>query len=99
VRDQIQTDLSAALRAKDMLRVKVLRAALAAIANAEAVDPATAPAGATEVARRDLTEDDVRAVLVCERDELRSAADDLREHGRDDSHLQEQLRVLDTYLA
>jgi hypothetical protein len=78
--------------------VEVLRAALSAIANAEAVDPAAVPHGATETTRRELSDDDVLAVLRREHDELTSAAADLRRLGRDDGDLQSQLAVLEPYL-
>jgi len=82
--DRLRADLTTALRARDRARASVLRTVLGAIANAEAVPvPQGAPPlaqgpiagaalglGAAEVPRRELTEDDVRAILVAERDDL-----------------------------
>ena len=100
MQQRIRADLLAAMKAKDETRLKVLRSAMAAIANAEAVDPTTAPKGATEVARRELTEDDVRAVIEAERAELAAAAADLRANDRPDeaAHLEARRSILDAYL-
>lgn len=100
MQERLRADLLAAMRAKDQTRLKTLRAAMAAIANAEAVDAATAPAGATEVARRQLTDDDVRAVIEAERAELAAAAADLRANDRPDEaqHLEARRSILDAYL-
>jgi uncharacterized protein YqeY len=100
MREQLRADLLAAMKAKDETRLKVLRGALAAIANAEAVDPRTAPKGATEVAPRELTDADVRSVLLSEQSELDAAAADLRANGRTDEakHLEARRSILDAYL-
>ena len=98
MRERLAADLTDALRAKDLRRVKVLRAALAAIANAEAVDASTVARGVTEVARRELTDDDVRAVLVAEHDELVAAVADLRAHDRDTTDLDARIEILSAYL-
>ncbi|WP_236241722.1 hypothetical protein [Streptomyces sp. CC228A] len=77
------------MRARDKVAVSALRAALAALDNAEAVPlDAAAPAagaleaapvgaGATEVARRELTEREVQAVLRAEVAERLAAAGQL----------------------
>src|SRR5687768_12042934 len=82
--ERLQADLGTALRARDALRTSVLRSTLSAIANAEAVEvpPGTT---ATEVSRKALTDDDIRAVVLAERAELVSAARDLRAHARPDA--------------
>lgn len=100
MRDRMRADLVAAMKAKDQTRLKVLRGALAAIANAEAVDASTAPRGATELARKELTDQDVRWVLEAERSELDAAAADLRANGRADEadHLEHRRQILDAYL-
>ncbi len=89
VRVPMRQALSAAMRARDKVAVNALRAALAALDNAEAVPPdATAPAagaleaapfgaGATEVARRELTEHDVQAILRAEVTERLTVAQQL----------------------
>lgn len=83
IRDRMRRDLTPAMRDRDMPKVRALRSALGAIDNAEAV-PTTARAGAieaaavgvgaTETARRELTDADVRDVLQQEVDERESAA-------------------------
>src|SRR5262245_19012865 len=80
VRARMQADLKEAMKDRDSARVTVLRSTLGALANAEAVDAPTGPisltaaAGTTEVARRELTHDDVRDVIERERAELLAAA-------------------------
>lgn len=100
IRERLQSDLGAALRARDARRTSVLRTTLSAIANAEAVEVA-ADTTATEVARKELTEDDIRAVVLGERAELLAAAADLRAHGRADAaaDLEAKAAVLDAALA
>ncbi len=78
---------------------------MGAIANAEAVASdgrvsLTAPAGSTEVARRELTEADVLAVVERERVELLGAADEREGLGRpgDAAGLRAQAAVLEGYL-
>jgi uncharacterized protein YqeY len=103
IRDRLQSDLKAALRARDDARVAVLRTTLAALGNAEAVDPsdATTPSGLLgDVARRDLSEDDVRGIVLREREELARDADELRRLGRPEAdRLDAQVAILDGYLA
>jgi uncharacterized protein YqeY len=93
-------DLRAALKARDTRAVRVLRTALAAVANAEAVDPAD-HRGATEVERRLLTDDDVRGILAAEVAEMRAVADDLHRRGREDdaADLEGRAAVLAPYLV
>jgi uncharacterized protein YqeY len=61
---RMRADLRGALGARDREAVSALRVALAALANAEAVPPDAAPGGSVEVARRELTEDERRAVVA-----------------------------------
>lgn len=91
VRDQLRSDLTQAMRARDRLRVSVLRTALAAIANAEAqvvpddrsaIPTTTGPiagasvgVGSSDVERRLMTEDDRQAILAGEVAERLTAAD------------------------
>jgi uncharacterized protein len=97
--------LAPALRAHDAARVSVLRTTLAAVANAEAVDASgvrpVSGAFAGDVPRRQLSEDDVRAIVVAVRDELRTAEAELRTVGRADAaaDLDARAAVLDGYLA
>ena len=100
MREQLRADLLAAMKAKDETRLKVLRSVMAALGNAEAVDPSPGPDGVTEVARRELTDDDVRSVIDFERAELDAAAADLDANGRTEeaNALRQRRRVLDRYV-
>ena len=105
IRDAMQADLKTAMAARDRGTVAVLRTTLAALANAEAVD-----AGASrperglfvnDVARRDLSDDDVRTVIERERAELAASADEYDGVGQSEeaATLRAQVAVLDRYLA
>ena len=93
LRSRMTTALTEAMRARDRVAVTALRSALAAVANAEAVDIDTLPragaaesaavgAGAADAPRRELTEHDVRAVVGAELAEHERSAAHLREAGR-----------------
>lgn len=95
----LRAALVPAMRAKDTVAVSALRSALAAIANAEAVDQTVVPdegrtaatsphvagalvgLGAGEVARRQLSDDDVRRIVVAEVDGREVDAATLERHG------------------
>jgi len=85
---RLKADLSTALREGDGEAVAVLRALMAAIANAEAVelDPAQPRDvdGWAEVPRRRLTPDDLSRILRREAAELHSAAGEYEGRGRPD---------------
>ena len=100
LRRRLQDDLQAALAQRDALRLSVLRTTLSALSNAEAVDPADHPAGATEVPRRVLDDIEIRSVVERERDELRTTAHRLRRVGAHDRarELLGQADVLDRHL-
>ena len=79
LRQRLQSALVPAMRARDTTTVSAIRAALATVANAEAVPveqrrasltegpvAGTVGVGASEAARRELTEDDVRSLLRAE---------------------------------
>jgi uncharacterized protein YqeY len=97
----MEAALAAAIRARDPLTTSTLRAALGALANAEAVDPATMPTGTTEVPRRELTAADIAAVLRQELSELQGALDACRRHGRaaEAAELRQRRAILEGYLA
>ena len=89
LRALLQSALLPAMRAGDADTVAVVRSALAAIANAEAVPaPSTTPAGqgpfagaatgvgSTEAPRRELTPDEVREVVERERQDRVQAAEE-----------------------
>jgi hypothetical protein len=88
--DQIQTDLTAAMKARDELRLSVLRMALAAIKEARV--------SGDEV--RDLTDDDVVALLAKEAKRRDEAAEAFDAGGRDESAARERAErdVLAAYL-
>jgi uncharacterized protein YqeY len=84
MRDRLREDLSAAMKARDRVAITVLRTTLAAIDNAEAVDPsagetpvtgshhiagASAGVGSTDVTRRVLSDADIDAVIREQADE------------------------------
>jgi len=99
VRERLRRDLVRAIKARDSAAVSALRSALAAIENAEAVDPRPAPppgvdpspiagsvAGlrAAEVPRRDLTAAEVEEIVRREMTERLEAADEYLRLGRDE---------------
>ena len=88
--DQIQTDLTAAMKARDDLKVSVLRMALAAIKEAKVAGD--------EI--RDLTDDDVVALLAKEAKRRDEAAEAFAAGGRDESAAKERAErdVLAAYL-
>ena len=112
VRSRLQADLREALKARDRNRTSVIRTALAALANAEAVeaqpvaDLSVHPQGAdglyaAEVERRALSDDETRRVLGEVQDDLLRSADELA--GLDRAPQAEKLRtqadILGAYLA
>ncbi len=115
LRARLRADLTAAMKARDKIAVAVLRTALAAIDNAEAVPappagraPATSEyvagtsvgLGSAEVARRELTLDDLYAVLRGQIDEWTAEADTYAAHGQAEAgdRLRREADVLRGYL-
>lgn len=113
--DRLRADLTAALRAREKTTVAVLRTVLAAIANAEAVPAGAAAevvppedgpvagaakgVGATEAARRELTERDLRTIVAAERDDLLATSEQLADKAPDRAaELRASAEVLDRYL-
>jgi uncharacterized protein len=90
LRDRLQTDLTASMRARDEVRTATLRMALTALAT-ESVAGAEA---------RDLTDDESTAVLVREAKKRRESAQVYDDAGRTDLADREraELAVLETYL-
>lgn len=102
-RQTMQDELTAAIKAGDDARVDVLRTTLAAITNAEAVDLSgpTTPVGLLgDVERRQLSDDDITAIIAAERDDLSSTAEHLHRLGRFDRarELDERATILAEYL-
>jgi uncharacterized protein YqeY len=90
----LRRSLTTARKQRDTVRVSALRCALAAIDNAETPDAvavagrpsgaiagAVAGLGATEVARRELSDEQIRSLVRAEIDERLSAADDFTAGG------------------
>jgi uncharacterized protein YqeY len=105
-REQMTADLLSALKSGDVVAVSVLRTTLAALSNAEAVDPATRAelirAGLFgDVARQILSTDDEQTIVARERDELHASAAVLDEAGRpaEAARCRAAAAILDTYLA
>ena len=100
IRERLRSGLISALRQRDRGALSAYRHALAAIDNAEtivpdggvpsagAVEEAAVGVGASDVPRRVLTDDDVRAVVRAEIAEHESAAHLIAEHdaSRADGH-------------
>jgi uncharacterized protein len=99
VRVRLRLALREALRARDMVAVSALRSALAAIGNAEAIDPGPTPAatadnpyvagavadpGAGEARRRRLSAADIDQILRAEISEREAAAREYERRGRPD---------------
>jgi len=113
LRQRLQDALSAALKARDRAAVTALRSALAAIANAEAVDrPASADrglaieetsvgVGVAEVERRMLTADQVEQIVRAEVAERQAAARDYERAGRTDraDQVRREAAVLSAHLG
>ena len=106
-RARLGTDLLTARKARDAQRVAVLRTLVAAIDNAGAVpvetagDPSQPALGANDVDRRAQSTDELRDLLVADRDERRHAAEVYRDAGRDDEagRLLAEAAITDAYLA
>jgi uncharacterized protein YqeY len=113
LRQRLRDALPVAMKARDRVAVTALRATLAAIDNAEAVDrPASADhglaierspvgVGAAEVERRVLTETQVEDIVRAEMAEREAAARDYDRAGRPEraEQLRNEVRVLSAHLA
>ena len=104
LRQQMHDDLAAAMRARDTTTVGVLRTTLSAVANAEAVDGSAGHTRAGllgDVARRDLTDADIRSIIEGERADLAATAAEMRAVGQSDAadELDRRAGILDRYLA
>lgn len=93
LKEQLRADLKAAMQAKAADDVRVLRALIAALDNAEAVPggaltekyvPRAFGDSSGEVARRELDAAAVESVLQAEIASRLAAAEDYERHGRDD---------------
>lgn len=101
LRARLNDDLLAARKARDEVRVAVLRTTLAALANAEAVDARTVPDGVSEAPRRVLGRDEALSVIRTEREELLERSREMAALDQDDEAevLARWAQVLDGYLG
>jgi hypothetical protein len=115
LRATLRRDLTAAMKARDPDAVAVLRTAIAGIDNAEAVAaPQAAPAatsahiagaraglGAAEASRRQLTGDEIQAILGGQLAEYSREADRYADHGQPAAaeRLRNQAGLLSRYLS
>jgi uncharacterized protein YqeY len=112
LRQRLRAALPTALRARDKAALAVLRSALAAIENAEAVEQPAVPGGslalehtavgvgAAEAPRRELTEADVERIVRAELAEREAAAQAYDEAGQpaQAEQLRTGIRALSAYL-
>lgn len=82
-RKRLRQHLLEARKAGDTEMISLIRTLIAAIDNAEAVDPGEA-GGATEVPRRHLNDEDILNIIRNEGGELRHAADEYERRGNSD---------------
>jgi uncharacterized protein len=110
----MQTALRAAMKKQDRVAVNAIRSALAAMANAEAVDESLAPPaepgtiaggvqglGRGEVPRKTITEHDARDIVqeaIAERQRAAAQYDELNRHD-DAGRLREEIAVLERFLS
>ena len=106
VRAALRRELDTALKARDRTAISALRAALGALGNAEAADPAAAPPmesgviaggvaglGAGEVARRELSDAEQRDLLCAEVTKWRAVAEQFERAGRPDDAQQQHAQA------
>jgi uncharacterized protein YqeY len=112
LRVRLRESLKEALSARDAVATAALRSAISAIANAEAVDRSHEPpptkatgnvrlgAGAAEVARREMSGEDILAVVGAEVTERAAAATEYERLGRTDQalRLKAEAAVLQSFL-
>ena len=90
LKEQLRTDLTAAMKARDELRSSTLRMVLTAVTNAEVAGKEA----------RTLSDEDVLGVLTSEAKKRREAADAFADAGREESAAKEQAEaaVIAAYL-
>jgi uncharacterized protein YqeY len=108
LKQRLREDLKAAMQAKAAGEVRLLRALVAALDNAEAVSldgrkqsalPGKFGDGSNEVARRELSADDIAALLDREIHERLTAAADYERLGQSDeaTRLREEAHLVSRY--
>jgi len=102
LRERIAQDLRIAMKARDSLRVAALRSFAAALDNATAVPIPSRilPNDNVEVPRKNLSVEDVRAILIREIAERRHAASKLTEHARleESAAVEAEIAILEQYI-
>ena len=90
LKDRLRSDLTAAMKARDQVRVRTLRMALTSVAREEVAGPSA----------RELTDDEVTKVLAREAKRRREAAEAFASAGRDEQAAAElaEEEILDGYL-
>ena len=90
LKDQLRSDLTAAMKARDEVRTRTIRMALTAVSTAEVAGPAS----------RELSDDEVITVLTREAKRRREAAEAFAAAGRSEQASAERAEgeILDTYL-
>ena len=90
LKDRLRTDLTAAMRARDQVRLRTLRMALTSITKEEVAGDSA----------RELSDDEVTAVLTREAKRRREAAEAFAAAGRQEQAAAERAEgeILDTYL-
>jgi hypothetical protein len=98
LREVLRLDLAVARMGSDTEKASLIRTLIAAIENAEAVDPATSPGG-SEVPRRQLDDTDLLRIMKGESADLRQAADhfDRIGHPGEAERLRSLSTVVDAY--
>jgi len=103
LRDRLTTDLPPAMRARDATAIAAIRTVIAALDNAGAValsgPEAPAKGQSGDVPRRDLSPDDIQAILAREIAERRAAMTDYEAGGRPDAadRLRAEVAIIASY--
>lgn len=104
IRQRMRTELKRAMQARDKHQITMLRSLLSAVDNAEAVDAPTGPVPITghtpDVPRRQLSEEQIIAILQREADEHRAALAKYEQLGQAEeaARLRAELDVVESLL-
>lgn len=104
LRERAKADLPKAIKARQRHAVVALRSILAAIDNAEAVEPLSGPVPlvgrSDDVPRKELSETQIREIVRMEADERRSAVAAYERLGQqaEAARLRAEIAVIDSYL-
>jgi uncharacterized protein YqeY len=102
LQSRLRADLKAAMRSADQPAITAVRSLMSALANAEAVPIPTGPytvvGGSADVARRDLTAEEIARIVAIEIEDHRRAIAEYESIGADAARLCEELVILERYL-